>query len=160
MTREITLSTGNVTLVDESEFEWLNQWRWNEARGYAMRIVSTNGKRIGIYMARFILDAPEGMHVDHISGDILDNRRVNLRICTATENSRNSKKRTNGTSQYKGVGLSQRVHGGKWRAQIRIDGKVVILGLSDDEIELAHIYDAAAREHFGPFARCNFEVNP
>ena len=38
-----------------------------------------------IYLHRYVMDAKRGEHVDHISGDTLDNRQENLRICTNQE---------------------------------------------------------------------------
>lgn len=45
---------------------------------------------------------------------------------------------------------------GKYEARIRIDGVLKHLGLFVVERDGALAYDAAAREHFGEFARLNF----
>lgn len=43
------------------------------------------------YLHRSIINCPPGMVVDHINGDINDNRKINLRICTVKENNNNKK---------------------------------------------------------------------
>ena len=42
-----------------------------------------------IYLHRFLLDAPDGVEVDHINGDPSDNTRRNLRLCTRQQNAQN-----------------------------------------------------------------------
>lgn len=45
------------------------------------------GKKI--YLHRFLMDSPEGLIVDHINHQTLDNRRENLRVVTHSENMKN-----------------------------------------------------------------------
>lgn len=99
------------------------------------------------------MDAPDGMHVDHINGDGLDNRRENLRVCSPMQNLWNSKKQTN-TSGFKGV--TKRASDKAFIARIRVNYKLISLGSFADPIDAAKAYDAAARAHFGEFARTNF----
>lgn len=94
--------------------------------------------------------------VDHINGDALDNRRQNLRLCVSAQNQRNRQKTPLPTSsRYKGVSRTKRERG-KWAAHIEKGGKKTHLGVFGDETDAARAYDAAAREFFGEFARCNF----
>ena len=112
-----------------------------------------------VYMHRVITGAREGEHVDHINGNTLDNRRNNLRKCSAQDNVRNRRKPSHRagrptTSIYKGVSWQPRES--RWYATIGINGQQIVLGRFTDEIEAAHAYDRAARQHFGAFARLNF----
>lgn len=112
-------------------------------------------------MHRAIIDAPNGMVVDHINGDSLDNRRSNLRLATSQENNRNAKKAAGKmrvmSSQYKGLSrVKDGLRSKKWRAMLAIDRKRIHLGHFNTEEEAARAYDAAAKEHFGEFARLNF----
>lgn len=59
------------------------------------------------------------------------------------------------TSRYKGVYLQT---DGKWRAQICVNYRKLNLGSYATEIAAARVYDAAALEHFGEFARLNFPM--
>lgn len=106
-----------------------------------------------VVFARLIMTPRRDQIVDHINGDTLDNRRCNLRVCTAEQNSRNVKARA-GTSRFKGVCLD--VSG--WHAQIRQGCKTTHLGFFKTEEEAARAYDAAARSRHGDFASLNFPV--
>ena len=92
--------------------------------------------------------------MDHINGNRNDNRRSNLRICSAKENTRNQKLRSNNTTGYKGVSYDQRRK--KYIASITVDYKSKFLGYFSDPIEAALKYDQAAILLFGEYARPNF----
>ena len=100
-----------------------------------------------------IMNALEGMVVDHIDGNGTNNRRTNLRLCTRAQNLYNSRPRAS-RSQYKGVRFDKRT--GKWIAEITHRGRKHYLGAFDNEIEAAQAYDRKAGELFGPYARLNF----
>lgn len=154
-TRTIALTQGKVALVDAADYEWLNQWKWCFKQGRAERHApSDNGYRRSLLMHRVILGDIDGMCVDHINHDPLDNRRANLRLCTKAENSRNRSRQRNSSSQYLGVGWHKANR--KWIAEIRINGKSGYLGSFDNEIDAAKAYDKAARELHGEFANPNF----
>ena len=145
----IPLTRGLHALVDAEDYEWLNQYQWYAAisnRGifYARR----NSPDGVVSMHRLIMQAPEGMVVDHINGNGLDNRRCNLRICTQYENALNSRPRADAKSRFKGV----YPHHNKWKA--RVGGRY--LGLFDDEVEAAKARDRKARELYGEHAWLNF----
>jgi hypothetical protein len=87
--------------------------------------------------------------IDHRDGNPANNRWSNLRCATRSENSHNRGLQRNNTSGFKGVSL----HKGKWRAQIRKDGRIRVLGAFPTPQEAHAAYVAAARELFGEFAR-------
>lgn len=151
--REIELTQGKVAIVDDDDFEWLNQWKWRFDI-YAVR--ELRGKPL--YMHRIILQTPIGMQTDHINGDKLDNRRENLRICSASQNKQNEGIRSNNTSGYKGahyVSTNNRIK--KWCATIWINNKSIFLGFFLTAEEAARAYDKKAIELFGDFANLNFK---
>jgi hypothetical protein len=114
----------------------------------AMRI---EGKEILFH--RLLLSPPDHLVVDHRNRNPLDNRRTNLRICTHSQNSINKKTITTGTSKYRGVSFKQA--NGKWQAGIRVDRKVIYLGLYNTELEAAIAYNRSAKFLHGEFAVLN-----
>lgn len=93
-------------------------------------------------------------YVDHVNRNRSDNRIVNLRAASQSQNSANSKGRK-GTSKYKGVCFA--TNNNKWKAQIQVMYKSIHLGFFDSEESAAMSYDDAAIEYFGEFARVNFQ---
>lgn len=110
--------------------------------------------RFDVYLHRLVIEAPAERFVDHINGNRLDCRRANLRLCTFQENTRNRRGNTGARSLFKGVFWEN--DRAKWSARITIDGRSKKLGRFCDEVEAAKAYDAAARLHYGEFARPNF----
>ena len=157
MTIEIPLSQGKVALIDDKDLELLGGRKWScNGTGYALAKI--NGRLV--YMHRLITSAPSDQHVDHINGNTTDNRRSNLRLCLAANNHANKPKwqrasaGKTGHPNYKGI---KRVKGATtWEAQITPRGVRLYLGTFPTPEEAARAYDAAARQHFGEFARLNF----
>jgi hypothetical protein len=158
--KEIPLTRGYVALVDDEDYERLAQYKWhaNASRRviYAVRCGWANGRTIHIQMHRDILRLEPGdpRRGDHINHDGLDNQRINLRVCSVAENTRNSRKPRRGltSSGFKGVYKQA----GKIYASIHAGGRRNFLGVFESEIDAAVAYDKAARKHFGEFACCNF----
>jgi len=136
-------SSGRFVIIDDEDLKLASVMTWNyHPQGYAVH----NGKRLH----RLIMNAPDGVDVDHINGNKLDNRKSNLRLCNKTQNNRNSRPKA-GTSKYKGVHL----FANKWRASITANRVVLQLGTFCDEDKAALAYNAAARHFFGEFAWLN-----
>lgn len=165
MTREITLSRGRVTVVDDDDYEWLmTGGKWHaggyEPHLYAVRTVWEGKHCYGQRMHRLLL--PTDQMVDHINGDTLDNRRANLREATPSQNAANRKRRSDSNSLFKGIQRSLVPHA-PWLASITVRGEFHYLGVFETQRAAARAYDSAARDYFGEYARVNFpkkeEVN-
>lgn len=81
----IPLSKGAVAIIDDDMLEVVKALPWHlHSNGYA--VSRTGVPRRTVRLHRLVMQAPEGMDVDHINGNRLDNRRNNLRICTRGDN--------------------------------------------------------------------------
>jgi len=149
--KHIKLTQGKFAIVDNTNFEWLNQWKWCAQKGistwYAIR---RDKKGKTIRMHRIILNTPEGMDTDHINSNGLDNRICNLRICSRSQHHRNRKPKK---GKYKGVNMGGRAN--KWQARITIKGKRMSLGYYKKKEDAARAYNIAAIKYFGNYARTN-----
>lgn len=157
--KEIPLTQGFVALVDDEDYEWLNQDSWcvvhRKHADYAGRSHYINSVYQGfILMHRVILAVSDGADVDHKDNNGLNNQRYNLREATRSQNSANTRAHFDGSSSYKGVYWA--TSSGWWIARIMCRGQQYYLGHFNSEIEAALAYDAKARELFGKFARPNF----
>lgn len=156
--KEIKLTQGEVALVDDDMYDYLTQWKWcYGCDGYAVRTerhitISGEKKQNTIYMHREIMNATSGMEVDHRDRRRINNQRSNLRVCTTSQNGCN-KFQSNNTSGFKGVAWHKKDK--KWRAYIKLNRRQIHLGLFNDKIEAAKVYNAAAMEHHGEFAILN-----
>lgn len=150
--KKIYSSHNEIIKVSDEDYGRVSIFKWWEGgnrkylRGYV------DGKRI--YLSRFIMNPENNEVVDHINGDIYDNRRDNLRVCSQSENTKNRSKNKNNTTGYKGVSLDKRY--GKYRAQIAINGKYTGIGYFTTGLEAAKRYDEYAKKYHGQFAKLNF----
>lgn len=88
---------------------------------------------------------PDGLDIDHVNGDPLDNRIANLRAVTRAENIQNQRQAKN-TNRTRRLGVT--LFRGKYLAQIKAFGVKHFLGNFDDPDEAARAYLAAkARLH-------------
>lgn len=164
--KEIKLTQDKVTLVDDSDFPFLDQWKWSAHKHkntwYAVRSQwnKETKKREYILMHRVILNTPDGILTDHENRNGLDNQRHNIRNATQSQNAMN--KVSHSETGYLGVSyMRKKLKSGiikkHIKATISINGKSKHLGLFPTEIEAAKAYDHAALEHHKEFANINFK---
>jgi len=153
--KEIELTYGQVAVVDDRDYEELSEYKWHaRIQSYTGKYrAKRGGKPKEVDMARWIMDCPPHLEVDHINGDLLDNRRRNLRVCTHSENMRNRKLQRNNTSGYRGVSMVYPSR--RFTAQIYDNRRRIHLGTFDTAEDAARAYNAAAMQHYGEFARLN-----
>ena len=149
----IGLTREQHALVDKEDYELLSSFCWQaqptrlENGFYAVRNngENSNGTRLKVKMHRQIMNCPDGMEIDHINGDTLDNRKSNLRIVSHSINIKNQKSR-GGKSKYRGV-TEHACYG--WRARITVDYKRISLGVYKTEQEAFKAVQKAQGEYYG-----------
>jgi len=156
--RRIPLTQGKFALVDDADFEAVNQFKWcaqkSGRRFYAKRqAYSPEGKRILLFLHSFLL--PKAVEIDHIDGDGLNCQRDNLRSATHLQNTQAFKRKQLGTSS-KFIGVSWNRNLQKWDARVTVCGRQCFLGYFHSEKDAALAYDAAVQKYFGEFASPNF----
>ncbi|WP_440109983.1 HNH endonuclease [Paenibacillus sp. QZ-Y1] len=145
------MSKNKYTLVDYDDYLHLNLYNWYYLNGYAVRTSYKNGKKVTIRIHREIMKTPRGMVCDHIDGDGLNNRRVNLRNCKQSENVRNRKV---GGDKLKGVS-PYRYGKDKWVARITINKKIINIGVFNCRIAAANAYNFYALIEHGEYTNLN-----
>jgi hypothetical protein len=155
MAKEIQLTQGIVTIVDDADFEYLNQFKWyllkSNSNYYAIRTKRPENKLIQLH--RIVIQAKQGEIVDHINGNKLDNRKCNLRICTKSQNCQNRKISKLNKSGFNGV--SWNIRNKKWVAQIACNNQKIHIGFFNEPIEAAKAFNEAALKYHGEFAHLN-----
>lgn len=129
--KEIQLTLGLVTMVDDEDFEWLNKWKWGAHKSgnvfYVSRACYQSGKAKTIKMHRLILGLNDSKtYCDHIDGNGLNNQRFNLRACTSSQNQMNRGAQKNNELGIKGIRL--RKDNNKYQARIKLGGIDYYLG--------------------------------
>ncbi len=168
--KKIFLTRGKYALVDDEDYDRLmeHSWAWVPAtssksnKGYAVRKGSKRkGEPRTVQMHREILGIireNDGVFVDHINLNSLDNRKVNLRLVGIQANSFNRPKPImDCTSKYKGV--MRRANQTKWTARIKFNGRHVELGSYETEEIAASVYNFASRIFFGRYRHENEGVD-
>jgi len=153
----ITVTLGEeipLAIIDDENYDLASSFRWHTSKTPDGRYYyKTEVKNKVIYMHRLIIGAKEEEEVDHINRITYDNRKINLRICNHSENSKNRLSRVDATSKYLGVHWSSRHK--KWIAQLCVNYKVVFSYTCILEEQAALAYNDAAIKYHGDFANLN-----
>lgn len=149
----INITRGFFVKVDDEDFDELNKYKWHAGRKgfgkfYACRSQRIDKKKIGIYMHRQLLAAVKGQEVDHIDGDPFNNQKLNLRLCSHSQNMANRSVSHRKKSNFRGI---YKV-GNKWAAKCYRK----YLGIYISDVDAAKAFDKAAIIQFGEFAVLNF----
>lgn len=168
MCKLIELSQGKTAIIDDCDYESVSRFNWhvdskggNTVLDYAKTwsyLGYIGGKKVkcGMRMHTLIIRPLQGMYVDHIDHNGLNNQRSNLRICTFQQNTQNRRKSPQCTSQYKGVYWDR--YNKVWRSRIRVQGCLKTLYVGNNELKAAGKYNEAAISYFGEFACLNTTV--
>lgn len=155
--KEFYLDTDGVT-VRRNTNGWGNRWKQGDkvegfklcSRGYeGVHIPKT---RVTVSMTHLILllrgiRIPDGMVVDHIDGNKLNNFPENLRIIPQALNAKNRVKHSNNTSGYTGITWSNSAN--QFMVRLTLQGERVYLGCKptlEEAVELRNSYDTLRKQ--------------
>ena len=162
--RTVKLTRGKSAIVDASDYDWINQWKWCADKSkniwYSHRTIYNKeiigkGRFVKVRMHRLIIGAAKGEIVDHINGNGIDNRRENLQICSHSDNIQKGHHRPNQYG-YLGVSYSEDCTIRHWKARISNNGKRYELGHFLTSKDAAKAYDEEATRIHGATAKLNF----
>ena len=144
---QIITANNNKFLVDYDDFEKVSKYSWCISKtGYA--VANIKGKVIKMH--RYILNVTgPDVVIDHINGNKLDNRKVNLRLCTSRENTLNSSTSKNNKLGVLGISTTRE---GKFRARIYVYGKEINLGHYKNIEDAIIARQKAEEQYFKEFA--------
>lgn len=164
LTIKIYLYGNKELLLDIDDFPILGEFQkpyvgTNDGRVYLRKKIDK--KLVSKTLTKFLIHTEKGLEVDHINGNPLDNRRINLRVCTRAENARNrgpQKKKNN--HPYKGIVFHKNRNVNlKWCAKVKTNGVTKSSRYFMTALEAAKEYDKLAKIYHGEFARLNFPDN-
>lgn len=155
---KIKLTQGQWAVIDTADIPSVQAHRWHAvwaptAHGFyaGSNIRKCNGTQKSIKMHQLILPLENTLQVDRINGDGLDNRKINLRPATPTQNQYNRGRQRNNTSGFTGVSFKKSCS--KWQARITLNGKLLFLGYFDSPRAAYSAYRKSAEKYHGEFAK-------
>lgn len=164
---EIPLSQGKVAMVDAEDAERVLKFKWCWSSGskrrqeYAVRTaynVDGKGKNVTVRLHRFVLNAPDGIRIDHQDGNGLNCQKANLRPASAAQNQQNMRASRKSATGLKGVTFLSARYKRRYYASIMANGMNYPLGYFEKAKDAAMAYDTKARELHGKFARLNYPL--
>jgi len=139
-------------IVDDEDVEKILQHKWHLQNGYVY------SSKVGT-LHRFILNMPRKkmfLQVDHINGNKLDNRKINLRPVFSFQNQQNKKS----SKEFKGIHKNNTSKQDRWSAIICYRGDSIYIGTYTNKYKAAKAYDIYAKKLFGEYAKLNFDMRP
>ena len=142
-------SNGDWFYVDTQDLDLVKPYSWyRDTKGY---IVACGDDHELVQLHRLILHSNNEDQVDHINHDKSDNRRVNLRIVSASQNTWNRSLRKDNKTGTPGVNASK--YG--WGVEIVVNGVRHNLGLYKNKEDAVAARKAAEERYFGPYSYDN-----
>ena len=152
--KSIQLTKGQVAIVDDWNYDWYNQWKWQAHWNkttqsyYATRHDNNDPSRKMLHMHREIMKTPDEMYCDHKNHNTLNNLEGNLRNVTHSQSGMNRRLRSDNKLHEKNISPS----GKKFQVEFRINRKIVFCKRFKTIEEAKIIRDEKIRELHGEYA--------
>jgi hypothetical protein len=146
---EVIGSNGSITcfIIDLDDYEKISKYKWYiENHGYVRGHV--DGKKVSLH--RFIMNVEDEKEIDHINHNPLDNRKSQLRVCSAKQNMMNKVLYSNNKSGTKGVHYYR--WSNSWLVTITYNGEKIHLGYYKTKDEAIRARKEAEQKYFGEYA--------
>lgn len=145
-------TNGGMFKVDREDYSVIRDYCWCiNPNGYLVAWDSQTKKLI--YLHRLLTKPAPGLVVDHINGDRTDNRRINLRMCSQQNNSRNRNLSSNSSTGVCGIRYYPEMD--LWGAYIFVDGKQIYLGSYQNKEDAVNARMEAEDNYFGEYSYAN-----
>jgi len=141
-------------VVDNKDYKRAIGWNWYLNKGYVVGHIE--GRNISLHRFVMNLTKNDGLLIDHVDRNPLNNTRSNLRLATVSQNIMNAPAFKNNKSGYRGVYLKE----GLWCAKIQYKRKGIHIGYFHTAELAAKAYNKKAKELYGGFAYLNKAKGP
>lgn len=145
----IPVGPRHYAIVDIEDVPKVEHDMWQYSRGYAVhrKVLGFPSTR----MHRILIDVPNDLFIDHVNGNRLDNRKLNLRDATPSQNGLNNINLYGHNISGK-TGVSWHDQNQKWVARIVVRGEVIGGGTFFDINEAIRSRMDLESKHCGEFA--------
>lgn len=155
---EFEITKGFKAIIDSEDAYLIKDFKWvadvrRHGLVYVKAVKIISGKQRSYYLHRLVMQAKKGTIIDHKNHNGLDNRKVNLRLATPSQNLSNKRHLLKTSSIYKGV-CFDKTHR-RWVARIKVNNKTKKIGTFTSEVEAALAYNSHVKQLHGEFGILN-----
>jgi uncharacterized protein YifE (UPF0438 family) len=160
--KKIALTQNQFAFVDDEDYEYLAQWKWfahrknDKTTYYAVRTCREKGQKTirmhNCIAQRYIQN--NYSELDHIDRNGLNNQKINLRVCTRSENLHNTSNYGKYSKGVRRVEIKYKTKDGKekvfikYQARIQVDKKSKSLGYFEKEVDAENAYKQASKKYY------------
>ena len=148
-------SKGEEFYFDLEDYEKIKGYTWRvNKKGYVHTSLQFDNKRQVIMMHNLVMgNESDDVIIDHITHNVNDNRKSQLRQTVHSQNNMNHSLYKNNTSGCSGVTWKEKNQ--KWEVRINVNKKRYNLGLYDDLNEAIKVRKEAEQKYFGEYSYDN-----
>jgi|WetSurMetagenome_2_1015567.scaffolds.fasta_scaffold201225_2 hypothetical protein len=148
--KKIQINFKQTIIIDNEDYEKVSKHSWSTSWSEKKQRFCCPSSCINyksIILSRFLINAPSELQVDHINKDVFDNRKINLRICNNSINGHNRNVFKKNKLKVAGVYFDK--YHKKFRAEIQLNGKKIMLGYFSELKRASDIYQQTKVSYLG-----------